>query len=790
MWNTPTRAQVAGGRGGEGVGSGEDVDEDVDSFFEAAEDIADVQGLHLRDTPRAAATTPRSSTGTREGGAVPSDAQGEEIRQTKMGAKDGAPDPSSPSRAELSPQETPSTATSYPSPGEDTVPMTIVTTLESSSAIVHRATGRVYNVGDVEDALGIRDEFSREMNRREWEAEGLKLDGAEFERLNSYMERKSEGGPSEPRDARGGVFSHLESTSTPGGASQGAAGRGEVVSSDGGSGGEGARAAAENSRRISLSQSTVGIHVDTGKGRLSYDQLQFGPRSGQPYGTKCPVYGNRKNYNEFSGMRHIQTINVGKETGSIWTMKFHHHGRLLATAGQDGIIRLWQVTVEDGAGAPGAEDANEDAKSTTSDFSAFGAGDFTYRAATDDIFSDVPYREWRGHKRDILDVCWSKSYFLLSASMDRTVRLWHASMDECLRVFVHTDFVASVAFNPKNDKIFVSGSLDNKARLWSVPEHRVVDYVDIHEMVTAVAVSPDGITAVVGSFKGRARFYRIDGARLEYQTTLDVKHARASRSTVGKKITGLCFLPGDSNKLLVTSNDSRVRLYQGQTLICKYKGLVNEQGNIQASCSRNGDFIVCASEDKSIFLWNTVNPHIPSINPFFTGFNKLKHDCFETFSPNVGFLASQGGEEQEQDKDIYMKSVTATALSPMPDLKALATAKLEVALAADAALRKGARIQDWTLHDYFYPVGGEGSDSLQAPGGGDGRSPGSGGAQSNVQLKHLSDSQGRNLPAKKMLFTRDPTAVSYNAVGQLIVCAGHSGLIRVFENFGLPRWTG
>lgn len=25
--------------------------------------------------------------------------------------------------------------------------------------------------------------------------------------------------------------------------------------------------------------------------------------------------------------------------------------------------------------------------------------------------------------------------FLLSASMDKTVRLWHVSMDECLRVF-------------------------------------------------------------------------------------------------------------------------------------------------------------------------------------------------------------------------------------------------------------------------------------------------------------------------------------------------------------------
>lgn len=29
----------------------------------------------------------------------------------------------------------------------------------------------------------------------------------------------------------------------------------------------------------------------------------------------------------------------------------------------------------------------------------------------------------------------SATQFLLSASMDKTVRLWHVSMDECLRVF-------------------------------------------------------------------------------------------------------------------------------------------------------------------------------------------------------------------------------------------------------------------------------------------------------------------------------------------------------------------
>lgn len=82
--------------------------------------------------------------------------------------------------------------------------------------------------------------------------------------------------------------------------------------------------------------------------------------------------------------------------------------------------------------------------------------------------------------------------------MDKTVRLWHIDRDECLcsfevrlsvsqnsstpltnrvkssRTFVqHLDFVTSIAFHPKDDRFFLSGSLDCKLRLWNIVEKRV-----------------------------------------------------------------------------------------------------------------------------------------------------------------------------------------------------------------------------------------------------------------------------------------------------------------------------
>lgn len=61
-------------------------------------------------------------------------------------------------------------------------------------------------------------------------------------------------------------------------------------------------------------------------------------------------------------------------------------------------------------------------------------------------------------------------------------------------------------------------------------------------MITAAAFSADGTRAVAGSYRGRLRFYEVEGAEgasptFEYVTQLDVKNT--SNQKRGKKITGL-----------------------------------------------------------------------------------------------------------------------------------------------------------------------------------------------------------------------------------------------------------
>lgn len=82
-------------------------------------------------------------------------------------------------------------------------------------------------------------------------------------------------------------------------------------------------------------------------------------------------------------------------------------------------------------------------------------------------------------------------------------------------------------------------------------------------------------------------------------------------------------------QLLVTSNDSRIRLYnlKDHELSCKYKGCLNTSSQIKATFSRDGQYIISGSEDNFIYLWKT---HL-DVNKLSSA-RRDRNEFYESFS--------------------------------------------------------------------------------------------------------------------------------------------------------------
>ncbi|KAF2225689.1 WD40-repeat-containing domain protein, partial [Elsinoe ampelina] len=286
------------------------------------------------------------------------------------------------------------------------------------------------------------------------------------------------------------------------------------------------------------------------------------------------------------------------EPPTVWAAEFSKDGKYLATAGHDKVIRVWAVlTTPEERQAEIRRNSGSSLESMPHPLSL-----------TAQVFKSKPIKEYKGHSATILDLSWSKNNFLLSSSMDKTVRLWHVSRNECLCTFKHSDFVPSVSFHPKDDRFFLAGSLDCKIRMWSIPEKHVTYWHQTPEMVTAVSFTPDGKTVVAGSSNGLLTFYETEGLR--YQTQIRAKSAHGRHSN-GSKITGIQAFQHPLNsasgdiKLLVTTNDSRLRLYnfRDKSVEMKFKGCENNSSQLRGSISDDQKYICCGSEDSRAYIW-------------------------------------------------------------------------------------------------------------------------------------------------------------------------------------------
>ncbi|XP_058786738.1 uncharacterized protein LOC131661280 [Vicia villosa] len=333
---------------------------------------------------------------------------------------------------------------------------------------------------------------------------------------------------------------------------------------------------------------------------------------------KVKVRQSKKKTKELSSLYLRQDIQAHE--GSILTMKFSPDGQYLATGGEDCVVRVWQVVEEDRCNEIHIPEIDPsciyftvnnlsqltplfmDKEKLNQLKSMRKTSDSACVVFPPKIFRllEKPLHEFRGHSSEVLDLSWSKKNYLLSSSVDKTVRLWKVNHEHCLKVFSHSNYVTCIQFNPVDEDYFISGSIDGKVRIWEIPDCQVVDWTDVLDIVTAVCYRPDGQGGIVGSLAGNCRFYKISDNHLQLDSQLCLI---GKKKLPGRGILGFQFLPQDSNKVMVTCADSQVRILDGLNVICKYKSL-NTGSPMCASFTSDGKHILSACEDSNVYLWN------------------------------------------------------------------------------------------------------------------------------------------------------------------------------------------
>jgi WD40 repeat protein len=298
-------------------------------------------------------------------------------------------------------------------------------------------------------------------------------------------------------------------------------------------------------------------------------------------------------------------------SGGVAGVAFSPDGTLLASADQDGTIRLWNPATGQAVGAPLIADSHPGGSVSGVAFSSDGK-------------------------------------LLASADTDGTIRLWNPAtsrpLDAPIAVDVASGFqggVTGVAFSP-GGKLLASAGHDGTIRLWNPATSRetgapLMTRAGPSGGVTGVAFSPDGTLLASGGADGTVQWWNpATGALLR------------TAASSGGGVTGVAFSP-DGTQLASANEDGTIRLWNpatgreiGRPIAAAAGGGVF--GGVYAvAFSPDGKVLASAAGDGTIRLWNpATRREIGAALPGSTDAARLGPNGV-AFGPDGRLVAGAGG---------------------------------------------------------------------------------------------------------------------------------------------------
>ena len=180
---------------------------------------------------------------------------------------------------------------------------------------------------------------------------------------------------------------------------------------------------------------------------------------------------------------------------------------------------------------------------------------------------------------------------ILTASWDKTAKLWDAASDRLIVSFVHESFVWHAAFSPDGARI-LTASADKTAKLWDAASGKLIASFAHQDSVNDAAFSPDGARILTASADKTAKLWDAASGKL----IASFAHQDS--------VNDAAFSP-DGARILTASRDSTAKLWDAASgkLIASF----DHQDTVHdAAFSPDGARILTASVDHSAKLWDTV----------------------------------------------------------------------------------------------------------------------------------------------------------------------------------------